>query len=457
MTWLAVPILASFCLYYLMVIRRVGLLTPESLFVYMNLLMAVGSLPLLDPGREADEVHGYVLAYTLTCFMLVSGVVHLSRPKPRTSLAYEVVAFRPSIAYWILFVLSVTVVVIYYFAVGYSALLRGLANTVSGGSEDVAGLRVDSYSGSRYFFPGYVNQFKNVLLPALTVVLVTYWARSGRQRWLSAGLLSVIVLFGLLGTGQRGAFVTFAMTLLAFVYLMEKRAFPRRGAIIVLLVVPVVMLSTVALGRSNNSYSANAGAVARSATVLSELQGRILQDNQQSSVVGFRYVYESEEVQGGREWGRSLAGVLPGDRGSDLPSRIFTQMFGSTRGTAPPSIWGSIYHNFGLGGVAIAPVVLALIIGKITRKAAIPRQRNTLEVVGIAGVLTTVGLWVVDTPVFLLNTGLVVYMVLWAWGVRASRVNTSETAVGSGGPVSTRVGSTAGGRSIRAPAITQES
>ena len=56
-------------------------------------------------------------------------------------------------------------------------LLIGLRAQLSGQSDaDITTLRLNSYSGSQYFAPGYVNQFKNVLLPALVVIVITYYS-----------------------------------------------------------------------------------------------------------------------------------------------------------------------------------------------------------------------------------------------------------------------------------------
>ena len=64
-------------------------------------------------------------------------------------------------------------------------------------------MRLDSYGAGAYLFPGYVNQFKNVILPALAIVVVHYLFGIGyRYRVMVSVVLIGLALLGLLGTGN---------------------------------------------------------------------------------------------------------------------------------------------------------------------------------------------------------------------------------------------------------------
>lgn len=424
MTWLILPILACFGVYYQAVIRRAGPLTADSIFVYVQLLMAIGSILLLDTAYHADYIYGYILAYTLIAYMVASAVIQfsgLSRHTLKEQAKPTVV--QPGFTFWALALFSALIVVAYYQAVGYSALLQGLSNQFSGGTNaDVAGLRLDSYSGSRYLFPGYVNQFKNALLPALVVLAITYWVRSGRMksRILPALAWSVIVLFGLLGTGQRGAFVIFVATIVVYLYLSSQGKFSFRIIGLVLVFLVLITASTIALGRGNVTTS-NAALSNQSGAALQQFSDRVVRANQSAGVIGFRYIYQYKEIQHGREWGESLIGVLPGVGGSTIANEIFAYQYGNDRGTSPPSLWGSIYYNFGYPGLALAPFVLAAVITRITRAGTRDVRRSSMETLGIAGVYTLVGFWVAGSPLFMLNGGILIYIALWVVGRRAAR------------------------------------
>jgi len=437
MTWLAVPILAAFAVYFFVVIRRTGLLTADSIFVYLQVLMALGSLPILETAWDADRVYGYVLTYTLLAYMLTSAVIQLSWPRSEAAHQPRPTVYHPSFTFWLLALVSAAVVVLYYAAIGYSAFLAGLGNAFQSSSADVTSLRLNSYSGSRYLFPGYVNQFKNALLPALVVLAATSWIAKGTPRKIAIIVWMLVAIFGLIGTGQRGAFVVFIATTAVYLYLFKAKQFWKQGIALALVFIPVIILSTSALGRSADQLSSDESIAIRSIVAADEFRERVLTVNQVSAVVAFRYVYTYEDVQQGREWATSLAGVFPGNRGSDLSSRIFAYRYGSARGTSPPSVWGSIYHNFGYGGIALAPILLAVIISLLSRFGTRRHDRNSLEIVGIAGVFTVIGFWVADSPLYLLNAGLPVYAFLWWWGSRTRPESRSE----HGSPEEARRGS----------------
>lgn len=419
MLHLALIVVAGSAAYWLIVMKKGGRLTADGLFVAGQTLMAVGSLSLLREEHQADRLYSFFLAYTLVVFIIVSSILRLSlREVGSARELAEPRDLKPSLAFWTLLILSVVVVVLYYRAVGYSAFIRGLQAQFGGTSEDIAGLRLESYSGSRYLFPGYVNQVKNVLLPGLVILAISYWHGRGvlqRRKFVATGLV-LIVLYGLLGTAQRGAFVAAALTLLVYLYLRNRGRFGRGATALGLLTIVLLITSTVALGRSGADLPSEPTVAARGSAAAGEIVERFMLVNQGAGVVGFRYIYTYTEVQGGREWLRSLSGLLPGQGGSDLATRIFAYRYGSDRGTSPPAIWGSIYHNFGVGGVLVAPAVLAILLVGVTRAAFKRREKSSMEILGISGVFVTFGLWVAGSPIFLLNSGLLVYLAFWLVG-----------------------------------------
>jgi oligosaccharide repeat unit polymerase len=421
MTHLLIATLAAFVAYFFTVIRPTGYLTASALFAYIQVLMAVGTFPMLDESLDADVLYGKIVAYSVIAFMVVSFFASLRAPfTPRSDPAGTIVDFKPLVTTWAFTALSILVVVFYFRSVGYSGLLEGLRNTFSGGDADVAGLRLDSYAGAKNFFPGFVNQFKNALLPGLVVVILTHRARSGQKKRFTSALLILIAGFGLLGTGQRGAFVQFLVVALIYVYLLNGRRFPKKVIRYGLVAFFVFLVATMGLGRSSDTLARDAGFGDRLVSATGDFRDRLLTEQQQSGVAGFRYIY-NQPIQNGREWMLSLQGLGPGSRGSDLSNRIFETLYGSPRGTSPPSVWGSVYHNFGNQGVALAPVLLAMLLAGFTRRGTSSRPRSPLELVGIAGTFTVFGFWAAGDPTFLLNAGLFVYLLMWFFGAQATR------------------------------------
>lgn len=419
---LLIPLGLAFVLYCVTVLRQTGTLTANALFVYAQAIMAAGTLPQLDPALKADTAHSYIIVYSTLAYMVISGVLLLHHPRRSNGVASAshknapVQLSKPSATIGLLIALSVLITIVYYWAVGYSALLEGINNTLSGGSRDIAGQRLASYSGKRYLFPGYVNQFKNVLLPSLAVITFTFWIRSKRRRpYLRMILLSCVTVFGLLGTGQRGALIQFAVVITLYLYLFYGRRLPKSALRVGLGTLSLVVLATISLGRSNVALTRGASSGKRVVAALSELGARVFHDQQLSSLTGFRYIYR-QPVQWGQEWATALAGLLPGQGGSDLSNRIFSVLYGSNRGTSPPSIWGSVYHNFGWPGVILFPALLAVVLVVVTHAATQSQPRTSMELIGIAGVSSTLGLWAAGSPDYLFNSGLAVYLGLWAWG-----------------------------------------
>src|SRR5699024_2267912 len=126
---------------------------------------------------------------------------------------------------------------------------------------DAASLRLQSYSGSSYYFPGYVNQFKNSLLPALVVIVIHYlFARRVNFRIILSSTLVLLSLIFLLGTGQRGAFVTFVLIAVIYILIVNRKRFKVFVLWIGGLAIGIFFISTAASGRASSELeSAGSG------------------------------------------------------------------------------------------------------------------------------------------------------------------------------------------------------
>lgn len=405
---------ACYGVYYLGMIHPSRVLTASSIFSYIQLVAAAGTFALLDPAIEADRVYSWVVTIALGTFLLSNLLSTLARKKHRATLE-SITTYKPSAAAWGLVCASLAIVIAYYAAVGSSAFVLGIRNAVTGASTDVATARLNAYASERYFFPGYVNQFKNVLLPGMFVLLTVYHRREGMHHSWLLGPLGAVAILGLLGTGQRGAFVMFSFTVFVFLYYLSGKKVSRGALRLLLVATCIILISTVALGRSSAQWDPQDSWLEKLGLAANEFVHRVVVDQQLSAVAAFRYIYY-QPIQNGAEWMQALEGVLPGSAGSDLSNRIYATMFGTARGTAPPSLWGSVYHNFGWPGILLFPLLLGILLAVISDRGTRPRRRNTLEMLGIAGVFVTLGFWAADPPTFLLNNGIVVYAAMWMWG-----------------------------------------
>lgn len=418
-TWLLLILVPVLILYLTWSSAKFGPLTPSAVFAGMNGLVAVSIIPNLDDSRSADVVHGYILTYVLVVFCCFSVLLELPIPAYRRGVRVE---YRPGSKHVGLLIFSIAVTLAYFFAVGYSALFAGIQNSLTSAGEDVAGLRLDSYAGSRYLFPGYVNQFKNVLLPALVVLGLMQWSTRRRPRVLLWSTLSALSIFALLGTGQRQALVLFSAVFMVFLVLLNNRTFSKKTFGLALGALLLLLLGTFALGRGNQEVSNSEGIVGKLSTLVMQVFERIVGSGGSGSIAGFRYVYEYKETAYGAEWLDSLLGLTPFSRGSVLPNEIFAYQWGSMRGNSPPSLWASIFHNFGLLGTILAPLLFALLLAIVTRAREKARiNPHPVAIMGVAGVTVTLGFWTSGSPTFPINVGLVPYLLMWLVGAKLAK------------------------------------
>ncbi|KRF33736.1 oligosaccharide repeat unit polymerase [Yonghaparkia sp. Soil809] len=419
LSWVVVAI---YVVFMAIVPRRSGLISASTIFMTTNLVMALGTLPMLDVGREADRVHAAVICVSLAAVaaLLVAASTLFGGRFAAAPLRQQTRAYPATRTLWILIGVSFAICIAYYGALGYNVLFLGVFAYATGTPLDITALRLDSYSGPQYLFPGYVNQFRNVLLPALSLVTIValFRSRSRLRWWVSTGLILANVVF-MLGTGQRGAFVTFMLVTVTFIAFVSPRAFWRWMPLVVAAALPLFLLATFALGRAQTELDSASGPLEQLWVLFGQLAFRILGSNQEASVAGFRYIYDLPTQWGG-EWLQAAIGLLPGLTGSDISNQIHAELYGSDRGTAPLSVWGSTFYNFGFGGVVVVSILLALALHAIDRVRLSAAHRNSLEVVGAAGIAVVVGTWVASDPTYLLNVGAAVFAGLWFWGRRTS-------------------------------------
>lgn len=406
--------------------KRLGHFSLSSLFVYAQGAMAIGTIPLLESQYQADRVHLALIVTTYAVLVLTSAVLGFSTKNTRANYQPEISYHYPRRRTWLLVGLSIAVSALYFWAVGYVAFFDSLQSVLSNDGTDVAALRLESYAGDQYFFPGYVNQFKNALLPGLAIVVAAAMIRSQMPgRKVAIFLLGAVTLLFLLGTGQRGAFVTAALIAIVFCWLVAQDRFGRVFVITAVFAVPFFFLSTIASGRTQDAMASADGVVGQFGVLVEQLVFRLFGSNQFTSVVGFRYIY-NEEIAPASEWGQALLGLLPGSSGSDLSNQIFYAIYGSPRGTAPLSLWGSSFHNIGFFATVILAILLAIVFFRISAYTNALSRPNTLQIVGLAGITVILGTWIADAVTSPINTGLVVFVFLAIWGSRLQRKTSLE-------------------------------
>lgn len=410
------------CIYLLLIGRHVGFGRPDVLFIIIHAVTTIGTITQIDALGTSEGRYANLLVWSLVIFIVGSSVTHLVfRTRAISSITIDDSAKFGGGATALL-LLGMVVVVVYFVAVGYSALLVGFQSAISGTANDVATYRLESYAGSRYLFPGYVNQFKNALVPTLIVLMIINWRRTAvRSRTVLSMGLVLFAAFSLLGTAQRTAAVLFVLVLLLVLWQIDRRRSKLQALLVLAIATPFLLLSTFALGRQTQSSGGTS-----LWDLFLQLVGRMLGGNTEVELRGFQFI-ESLPVASGSEWWASLVGLLPGQPGSTLPNEIFELSYGSARGNAQPSLWASALHNFGESGVMLFALSLGILFAALSSYFNRTTVRNLYEVGGIAGVTVVLASWTVGSPVVPLNQGLPAYLGLLLIGSfirkRAGRVD----------------------------------
>ena len=381
----------------------------------------LGSLRYIDDEIEADQVHLAVILGGMLSFLLGAFLVRvISREYGQDaerwiSKPVDTIGSGGAISLYVyaIIVVSVAVCIMYQMSVGFNLLFEGMVSIFSGQGriEDAATLRLEFYGGEEYFAPGYVNQFKNILLPLMVLFLLArkvILKNSGRIHGLFIAILMFVSLYFLLMTGQRAP--VFWIGAIAVVYFLvvlpRKKAVKYSVAVVGIFTVSFLAL-TLILGRGGIGSLEGADDYLE---LFLQLPERLFSINQASGVYGFRYIYE-RPVQYGADWVAQLQILLPGKGGITIDNELNALFTGTTRGTAPPSIWGSIWYNFGLLGAIIVPFILGIVYQN-TYYRLIRGPKTLFRTLAFTFFFVSLGTWGVGGPFWLVNNGLLAVVLL---------------------------------------------
>ena len=392
--------LISVYLLLIVYISRQCLFNPVTLFFGVNYLISVGVLVQLNMEfYEADYLHYLIIlvSSTLLFSSSVFSMMALNLPvrgakfRQASNFPFDKRSGRKLI---FLFVLSSLLTSLYYYLVGYNLLLSSLLSVV----DDATSARIAMYAGDTYYAPGIFNQFKNILLPISFIGILYYFKENKKSSARNTFLLiaTPFLTWALLGTGQRAFFFGFFVIFLIFLYFYRgKIRFNFSQVVVVGIAIFLFSFVSVLLGRESNLSLTSS---------FEQLGHRIFISNQWAAVEAMRYI-DTQNIVWGSEWLRSIVGLIPGVEGSDLSNRIHEYMFGSIRGTAPPSVWGSAYHNWGFAGVAILAVLIPLLFGGIFARF-VSGVKTPSRIIGYSALTYILATWVAGTPSVLFNMGL---------------------------------------------------
>lgn len=375
-------------------------ISPSTLFLLSQLIMFSGILFQANLTYEADQI--LLILYFLALIMFIFGTKFARKLSAGKIYCREYTEmYKPEkIQIQIIFlivIVSIFACIYLFWNMGGNIFLNVLSSLI--GKEEAINVTESRLASYGIVGIGYIYQFRVILLPVLSLFLVRYY----KKNIMTFFIFGLMICF-LLGTGQRGGFVTFGIiwiTVIGRENIMKKKGVGKETLLVVGFVLLLFGIMTVANGRITEDNK----------NVFGAMLDRFTNDNQLTAVVGFRYIY-SQPIQWGKDWLSMIMDILPG-KNDYLPvaNRVFSIIYGSTRGTAPPCIWGSVYYNWGLIGMIVVPFLLGIFY-RILYCRLFRRVVNPLRLTIYSAIFVAVGMWVADSPVVLFNQGFVTLCIL---------------------------------------------
>ena len=367
-------------------------------YIIFHWITGFGSILLSDMTSTVDLYYIFFFYISITLFS-ISSFIYFNKKNIITlynNFYYkELIRERKNTIIVLsgIFVFTIFIVVIYYQAIGYNLFIDSTLGNISSNFQD---LRLATYSGSSYFAPGYVNQFKNVLLPLIFVALAfIIRGKSKNSYWVFILIGGGFVLYALLGTGQR-AFLVYSVISTVFGILLLKKIDVKK------LILPFSLLVVIFVFYSilNNRIQE-----ASFESIIFEIAGRMFINNQLGGIVGFRYFYEQETVWFS-DWWNTTMGILPGVRGTDISHFIFKLIYGTDRGTAPPTFLGSAYYNGGVVGVIVVYILKGILYAYLYTRY-LKKRKTLVRCLTYGYIFFYLSIFVNGSPVSLINNGIV--------------------------------------------------
>lgn len=381
-----------------------------------NITALIGTSTLCNPNDPTDVKYAYIV-FILTSILTLT-VTLLRAAQPRSSIppsTHKVSSTRITNAVVLLYLLALFVTAAYYAAVGHITFIESIASD----QYDAASGRLSSYAGEQSFLPGYANQFKNAILPILSIAIIhRLWVRKAPFRAALSVLIGGIAFVFLAGTGQRAPTMIMMIIILIAARMSGKLSAKRTGILAIAGFAAFAIL-TSALQRQAGALAGASDNIDRIVIFGQGLTSRIFLENPISGIAAF-HLTEQLPTAWGRDWISEISGVLPGVRGSDLANRVFETMYGSRRGTAPPTLWGSLYYNFQLPLAIVVTVVIAVTFFTFTKRYYFSRRTNGnfLQCLALAGMAVSSGAWIAGSPLTILNQGFVAYVFVYWFASR---------------------------------------
>lgn len=363
----------------------------SSAFFFLT-LQSFFYLPLLFLTDFSDELQVHFLLLHIIFFIILNiammlqfkpGVKRLPTHLDRKRDNQTTFLINVTIA-----LVSLLVTAIYYQANG------GLIYQKSGSTAFIADARLSYYAIGSYTFAGYANQFKNILLPMTTVLLLISLSKGWRHYAMIPAVL--LIFLATTGTGQRTPFLFVVVSLLIFVSFYYRYRISQRNILVFLVVIQLFGFMSLLQGRISEF------------SILSsflELFQRQFLTNQIANLDTYWYVVD-RGYRFGLDWIQDILSLAPSIKPDSLPRELFGILWGSfDRGNSPPSLVTTLYFNFWIPGLLFLPFVLAYFVKMIDTQFR-SRESGKTKVMILSFILVSLASWTTGSILTPLNGGL---------------------------------------------------
>ncbi len=372
-------------------------ITPVLIFIFAQALFFYGYTKILNPSDDYDVMIATIYLVGLIFFICGSYVGTYLFPinVKKAIFTNEPIIGKQKTLLLLTIFFSVFLFLFFCYKTRFSTLSIMFNNLFSPSRYDITDARISSYS-----VPGtaIIYAFRISLLPVVTIAFIK---KENKLSLFSKIALTVFMVFFTLITGQRAGFV-YVVIMWALSYLIilisrkgrkETKIAKKHIIFIGILFVVAFFFMSVINGRVTDS-------------LFGELVQRFLNDNQSSGYHAFHYIFEQ-----GTCWGRNFYEefvnlIVPGEKYRPLSSIIFSIIYVSDRGTAPPCLWGSVFYNFSWYGIIIFGFLYGLFCQYIGFRFY-SKKINSLRLAIYSYMFIDLGMLLAGGPLQLFNNGFV--------------------------------------------------
>ena len=375
-------------------------ITPVSIFIVSQGMFFTGLIKYLDFNSKEDIRIAWIYLVAIICFGLGAFFATHVHPVRRSRVEFIEGFFTNNQKIIIrgLILISIALFLFFCYKTRFSTIKIMISN-IMGGRLDITDSRLASYS-----VPGtaVIYAFRVTILPALAVTIAKC---KNYPKRLKIVLCVFMVVFTLI-TGQRGGFVyVMLMWLLSFViplFYRNSDALTRKAKKYVVLILFLMFGTFFFLSTINGRVSGS---------LIGEVIQRFFDDNQGTAYYSFHYIF-NEGTCWGRNYYEEIVNLLvSGDKYLPISKVIFNIMYGSTRGTAPPCLWGSVFYNFSWFGIVLFGFAYGAFAQYIGYRLYC-RQIDEIRGVIYSYMFIDMGMLVAGGPLQLFNNGFVPLVIL---------------------------------------------